>query len=366
VQDWRNSAGTELETDVPFVVLHGDNGQGKTNLLEAVYVLAALRSFREARSARMVRQGTEAALVQAEVRGASGRRRLRWSWARSGGRRLQLDGRAPSDLSEWFAVLRAVLFSPELGTIVRGEPAARRRFLDRAAFTAEPGHLAVVRDYRRALQQKGALLRSGSSDSVLLDTFDARLVALGARLVARRRAIVDQLQGPFQHMYAALLHRNDPEDVSLRLLGFGAGQDAVDDRLADALARSRSEELRRRQVLVGPHRDDLAIELDGRRARNFASQGQARSVVLALKLAELSAARARGTRPLFLLDDLTGELDRGRMERLIALLSALDSQVWITTTDPAWLGPLPPDGTRTFRIDAGKAEETRPPSPRDG
>jgi len=366
VQDWRNSAGTELETDAPFVVLHGDNGQGKTNLLEAVYVLAALRSFREARSARMVRQGADAAVVQADVLGDTGRRRLRWSWSRGTGRRLQLDGRAPGDLSEWFGVLRAVLFSPELSTIVRGEPAARRRFLDRAAFTAEPGHLAVVRDYRRALQQKGALLRSGSDDSVLLDTFDARLVTLGARLVARRRAIVDQLQDPFQRMYAALLHRKDPEEVRLGLLGFGAGEEAVEGRLAEALAKSRPDELRRRQVLVGPHRDDLAIELDGRRTRNFASQGQARSVVLALKLAELSAARARGTRPLFLLDDLTGELDRGRMERLIELLGALDSQVWITTTDPAWLGPLPVDGTRTFRIDAGKAQEARTPSPRDG
>ena len=116
-------------------------------------------------------------------------------------------------------------------------------------------------------------------------------------------------------------------------------------RIEEKLAGTRSEELRRQMVLVGPQRDDLMMELDGKSARNFASQGQARSLVLAFKLAELQAAQGRGDHPVFLLDDLTSELDRGRMNRLIGILGELEGQVWMSTTDPKWLGPLPAERT---------------------
>lgn len=355
-RDWRNCTRTRLETDARFVVLHGDNGQGKTNLLEAVYTLAALRSFRENRAARLVRQGAEEAELRAEVRGHSGLRRLRWRWSKASGRRLNLDDRGVSELSEWFGVLRAIAFCPEHGAIVRGEPAERRGFVDRAAFTAEPAHLDVVRDYRRALRQKATLLREGRATDALVEPWDHRLAELGARLVERRARIVAALQAPFQEMYATLLHRPQPEPVELRFRGFAAKPEGdLRGRLLAAFHEARADERRRGRVLVGPHRDDLDIRVAGRLARNFASQGQARSVVLALKLAELRAAEARGDQPLFLLDDLTSELDRGRMARLIGLLGRLESQVWITTTDPRWLGPLPGGEARLFRVSRGEA-----------
>ncbi len=336
-------------------MLHGDNGQGKTNLLEAVFTLAALRSFRENRSTRLLRHGTDEAELRAEVQGRSGLRRLQWRWSKAKGRRLSLDERGVSELSEWFAVLRAIVFSPEHGTVVRGEPAERRRFVDRAAFTAEPAHLEVVRDYRRALRQKAALLREGRAGDDLIEPWDQRLADLGARLVRRRIRIVNALQEPFQEMYGQLLRADRSEPVQLRLRGYATRDpEGLSDSILESFRQARSDERRRGRVLTGPHRDDLDIRIAGRLARNFASQGQARSIVLALKLAELRAAEARGDQPLFLLDDLTSELDQGRMTRLIGLLGELQSQVWITTTDPRWLGPLPEGDSRLFRIEGGR------------
>ena len=360
--DWRNVAAARLDTDARFVVLHGDNAQGKTNLLEAVWTLANLKSFRETRQRRLIRDGADTARVQGRVVGLAGRRTLLWSRTRAGARGLKLDERPVSDLSEWFAVLRAILFCPEHSAIVRGEPAERRNFVDRAAFTARPDHLEVVRQYRRVVQHKAAVLRSPVVDPVLLATHSDQLAALGAVLIERRRAILAELAGPTQALHKAIA---GTDDVSLRLrsvAGEAPDRAAVEAALREAMARAEPDERRRGLVLVGPHRDDLDLRINGREARRFASQGQVRSLVLALKLAELEAARVRGEAPLFLLDDLTSELDQRRMARLIELLSDLDNQVWVTTTDPGWLGPLPADRTRLVRVAGGAVQGSASPS----
>ncbi len=355
VTDFRNLERARLQTEARFVVLHGDNAQGKTNLLEAVWLLANLRSFRETRQLRLIRQGADQARVLGEVRGIAGRRQLQWTRERSGGRDLRVDARQARGLEEWFDLLRAVLFCPEHGAIIRGEPGERRDFLDRAAFTARPAHLDLVRQYRRVVQQKAALLRGPRPSTAELEAWNGRLARLGAELTTRRREALDALRGPFQQMHAAIA---GPGAVGLRLRCTGedaADRPALEAALLRAMAEAQAEELRRGLVLVGPHRDELVIAVDGRAARQFASQGQARSLVLALKLAELEAARLRGEAPLFLLDDLTSELDRRRMARLVEILGALDNQVWITTTDPGWLGPLPAGGSARFRVQAGGA-----------
>jgi len=353
-RDWRNVAGVSADCDARFVVLAGENAQGKTNLLEGVWTLATLRSFRESRPRRLVREGAGEAALGATVRGESGTRSLGWSLQADGARALRVDERPARGLEEWFGLLRAVLFCPEHLDIVRGDPVARRSFVDRAAFTASPAHLGLVRDYKRVVDQKAALLRSAPHDRASLAAWDAHLIRLGALLSVRRARILDDLRGPFAEMHAAIA---GPEPVELGLSGVGAaavdGREAAEAAIAAALDRASGEEARRRMVLAGPHRDDLLLTVDGRPARAFASQGQARSLVLALKLAELEAARRRGEAPLFLLDDLTSELDARRMRRLVALLADLPNQVWITTTDPGWLGPLPGGDARIFRVEAG-------------
>jgi DNA replication and repair protein RecF len=356
--DWRNLRQARLEAFTRFVVLHGDNAQGKTNLLEAVGMLATLRSFREARTARLIRQGSGVgrqpgeAVLRAEVRGMGGTRQL--EWRRKGEKRsLSLDQAPVRRLRDWFAVLRAVIFSPDHARIIRGEPAERRSFLDRAAFTADPSHLELVRDYQRVLSQKGALLRGGRVDPIELATWNQRLVELGARLTLRRLRVVEELRAHVVELHRAIGGGRAPVELVLRGVGV-EDPDRLPLHLERALASAGGEERRRGLALVGPHKDDLDIRVEGRLARSFASQGQVRSLVLALKLAEIRAAADRGDEPpLFLLDDLTSELDRGRMARLVELLGSFDNQVWITTTEPGWLGPLPTGETTRWQVVEG-------------
>ena len=357
VRDWRNLHTAELWTDARFVVLHGDNAQGKTNLLEAVWMLSALRSFREARPRRLIREGTRLARIEATSSGPAGTRRLQLR-LNDAGRRLQVDGVAPSSLTTWFEAVRAVLFCPEHASLVRGGPEERRDFLDRAVFTAHPGYLEVARDYRRLVLQKAALLREGRASAAELAAWNHRLVDLGGRVAMARHQVLQELAGPVQSMHAAIAGPgSDAGQVELTIRSLGGEEQGVDEvraRLQAALERFGGEERRRGRVLVGPHRDDLVIRLEGRPARDYASQGQARSLVLSLKLAELAAARTRGQAPLLLIDDLTSELDRGRMRRLVELLAELDNQVWVTTTDASWLGPLPQGQAVHWRVRDGQ------------
>jgi len=352
VTDWRNLSRASLTSDARFVVLHGENAQGKTNLMEAVFMMASLRSFRESRPRRMIKHGAKSAEIELELVGLSGKRQMRWSYGPTG-RQLFLDGGPVRRLQEWFAPIRAILFCPEHSAIVRGGPDERRRFIDRARFTAAPAYLDLVRAYRRVVRQKTMLLRGPARDAEL-DIWDQRLVELGARMARQRLMMVDDLREPFQQMIREIAG-NETVDLQMRGVGIPG---VTPGSLAGILARARPEERRQRRVLVGPHRDDMAILLGGRLARNYASQGQARSIVLALKLAELLAARQRADAPLFLLDDLTSELDGRRMRRLVGVLSQMQSQVWVTTTDPAHLGPLPPSECILRKVVGGTVGET--------
>jgi DNA replication and repair protein RecF len=330
-----------------LIVLHGDNAQGKTNLLEAVCVLATLRSFREVRPSRWVQEGAQRARISGVLDGPRGRQVLRWE-AKDGVRAMSVDEKPIQDVAHWFAVIRAIVVAPEHTRIVRGEPEERRQFLDRAVFTARPAFLGLVRSYRRVIQHKTALLKSGRATDDELDAWDEQLVVLAGKLVAERASFLAELEGPFRAVHARI---SGTGDVSLRMTGVGAEPDKV-GALYRVLDDARKEERRRGMVLVGPHRDDLEIEVEGRSARRYASQGQARTLVLALKLAELEAARTRGDTPLFLFDDLSSELDRGRLARVIEVVAEVESQVWVTTTD---LSIIPGEDAVRYGISSGIA-----------
>ena len=325
-----------------MVVLHGDNGEGKSNLLEAVHVLSTLKSFREPKSRRWLQHGETQARIGGHVSSSMGRREMNWTWSGSK-RKLEMDGASVSELSQWFEMLRAVVFCPEDGEIVRGNPEQRRRFMDRAAFNASPTHLKSVMNFQRLLRHKRALLQSQWVDPLQLDAFTASLAQAGAAVIHARIAAVAALKASFCSNHAAISGSGVVGlrvDISAFDADLGMSLDELEQCLLNAMHQRQADEISRGQVLVGPHRDDLIIEIDGQLARNFASQGQARSLVLGLKLAELEFAHDHGAVPLFLLDDLTSELDKGRRSRLISVLSTLKGQVWITTTDPKNLGEL--------------------------
>lgn len=358
---WRNLADFDLDVDARFVVAVGENAQGKTNLLEAPWFVAALKPLRGTGLRGLVRFGEAHGSLGARLRGADGlSHQLRVDLG--DGRKLTLDGHKSPSLADWFSTVRAIASTPHDASIVLGEPAWRRAWVDRAAFTLSASHLGLVQHHRQLLSQKAALLRQHPSpDLAVLDVLDDQLAAAGARLVDRRAELLDALSPHLTQMHRAIAPGT--ESLTLRYRSVvppGAGPGALRDRIAAA----RRDELRRRMTLVGPQTDDVEWLLEGHPARQFASRGQVRTLVLASKLAELVAASERGSPPLFLLDDLSTELDAARARRLVALLSQLGPQVLVTTTDAAHLGDLPASDARFFRVERGVVDVAGGPGSR--
>ncbi len=352
MKDWRNIERAELDCSAQFVVLHGRNGVGKTNILEAVYFLSSLRSFRDHARHNLIRKGTKTTSIEGHIRGELGRRRMLWSFS-SRGRFISIDSVPVKSLSSWFSQIRSILFAPESTGIITGPPERRRSFLDRARFIANPSYLISVREYIQILDQKRALLAQAEPDQIVLELLNERLIDAGIKVILQRQKILEELRAPFQKMYATLTEGK--EVVGLSLVGLAQREPSeVREYFSQKVEKMKSEEVRQRRVLVGPHRDDLSITINGFAAKKFASQGQARSIAVALKLAELEASRERDEYPIFLMDDLSSELDRERTQRLISILSQYDNQIWITTTDPSYLGQIARNKAIFVRIEDGK------------
>lgn len=335
---FRKLVPAPVDVDAPLVAWWGPNGQGKTNLLESVAVLGALRSFRTARLSEVVAIGAEHAAAQCIAESDGCTRRFEWEWS-AGGRVLKREERVV-DAVTWLSSLRATWFSPTDVLLVRGEPALRRALLDRTVLTVDPGYLGPVRDLRRVGEHKAALLRQGGGGDAQLDVLDAQLARLGAEVSVRRAAVVAQIQVPWARYHDAIAGDGGASGAAVRLRSWlGEGDAAtLEARYGERLAQGRAAERAAGRMLGGPQRDDLDFRLGGQGARFVASQGQARSLVLAWKLAEVEVARGRhGEAPLFLMDDLGSELDPTRSEALLAVLRGLGAQVLLTTTDRRFL-----------------------------
>ena len=251
-----------------------------------------------------------------------------------------------------------VAFGPEETSIVSGEPAIRRAWLDRAAFNAMPGHLSAVREFKRCLSQKSAALRADRPNAALLDVLDEQLAVLGAAVVERRCRILAALTEQVADAHTAIAGQSVVQ-LTLRYRTAGVGDDQAGRvaSLRSAFSEARESELRRGHPMSGPQKDEVVFALGGKAARTFASRGQVRSIVLALKLAEMAAARRRGDAPAFLLDDLGSELDRERTRRLLEAVAALEAQVFVTTTARQHVVGLPPDRIQWLRVHQGALEQ---------
>jgi len=338
MHDFRNLAPQRVALGPLATVLFGPNGQGKTNFLEACYLVCTLRPLRAQKLAELVRIDAEEARVRGALSVDAGEREIEVT-IRDGSRSARLDGKPVRDPDELFGGIAVVAFTPDDLWLVKGSPDGRRRLLDRAVQNQMPAHLADSRDYLRALKARNQLLREGASGD-LRDAFDAPLSRLGAR-----KRLLDALRGPAARAFSQVTR----EDASLSLVyqasgrdsdGLGAeaalrGESELETRLLSALARRLPRDRERGYTSVGPHADDLAVSLGEQPARSFASQGQARAAILAFKIGEIESLRAaQGRAPLLLLDDVSSELDPERNAFLMSYLGSLGGQVVLTTTDP--------------------------------
>ena len=328
LHDFRNIARADLALPAAGVALVGENGQGKSNLLEAVYYLHLLRSVRGARDVDVTRFGAAGFHVAARCEGG-GHREITVGFERQGRRkRAKLDGVEPARLSDALGALPCVLFSPADVELVAGSPSARRRYLDIMLALSSHAYLGALQRYRHALAQRNAALRDavrqGARAESRVAVWEAPLAEHGALLWRERVAWASQASPQFARMCAAIGER---APVGLRyatsLEPASREQDDVAQALTMALAEKRALDVRRGLTHAGPHRDDLALTLDGRELRAFGSAGQQRTAAIALRLLESDTLRERlGASPLLLLDDPFAELDVRRSARILELLAA--------------------------------------------
>jgi DNA replication and repair protein RecF len=358
IRDFRNLAAVDLAPSPRATILLGENGQGKTNLLEAIYLLATLKPLRAARLQELVRFGEERAQVAGDFDGPGGVRRAAVQ-VQAGGRTASLDGKPQERLDAYFEGLAAVCFTPDDLLLVKAGPEGRRRFLDRAAFNRWPAVLGEVREFVRALRARNAALRTAPDD--VEASFRAPLVRAAARLVVRRRALVEELAPRLAAAFREISGPGAPGALlsyrpaaGVRVEG---GEAAAAESLAAALAERLPRDREKGYTSAGPHVDDLALALDGRGARLYGSQGQQRALVLALKIAEIENLRAAlGRPPLLLLDDVSSELDPAKNRYLLAYLAALPAQVFLTSTDRRLLEPAAGPESAFFRVENGGVE----------
>jgi DNA replication and repair protein RecF len=350
---WRNLDRLVLRPSTGLTVLFGSNGQGKTNVIEAIYFLATLRSFRTSRVRELVRigepgselgspPGESRARLEARVTTPALERQVEVEVG-EGMRVVRLDGKPARAAAAIFGALSVVLFVPEDLLLPRAAPSARRKYLDLAVFNVERGYYREASAFQRVLKSRNALLRTGRASPVLLETYDEELARTGARVVLRRRRLVADLAPRMAALFKAL-HGDLP--VELRYQSDArveaAGDEAsVREALLGGLEKGRAVDERRRFTGFGPHTDDLEIRLSGRLAREHASQGQLRSLVLALKLAELgNVEERRGDAPVLLLDDVPSELDPERRRFLFEMIASLSCQTVISVADREVIPPL--------------------------
>jgi DNA replication and repair protein RecF len=354
LRDFRSYTEVELPLDAGVTALIGPNGQGKTNLVEAVGYLSTLGSHRVAQDAPLVRLGAERAVVRGQVVRDDRSLLLEVEITPGKANRARVNRSPVPRAREMLGILRSVLFAPEDLALVKGDPAERRRFLDDLLVLRTPRYAGVRADYDRVLKQRNALLRSGagarrsreqSVDLRTLEVWDSHLSSAGAELLAGRIDLVEGLRPLVDKAYQAVAESSfasaGPAAIDYRSsLGedvpLVADRDMLSAAMLNQISEVRKAELERGITLVGPHRDELVLKLGPLPAKGYASHGESWSFALALKLAAYDLLRAEtdaGGEPVLVLDDVFAELDGHRRERLATLVAGAE-QVLVTAAVP--------------------------------
>jgi DNA replication and repair protein RecF len=344
---FRNLASLVLEPGPRFNVLFGDNGAGKSSLLEAIGYLASLRSFRSARKDDMIAREQQRSLLRARIKAAPLAHDYRIVLDRNEGRSVQVDGKKPRSLGTYYGLMPLVIFHPGDTELMSGSPEARRGFLDRVLEQVDPGYARWVDDYGKALRSRNRMLKAPRVEPRSVRAYDPILAELGAKIGSARQALTLELKPLAESHFAEITEHALPI-----VLSYAARHEPAQDVLARALHENYEKDLTRGYTGVGPHGDDLRAGIDDTLAKHHASQGQHRALVLALKVAELSVLAQRKRQvPALLLDDVSSELDRSRNRRFFQLLGRLGGQVFLTTTHREFI--LLDHDRVDFQIDRG-------------
>ncbi len=335
-------------------ILVGPNGAGKTNLLESVAYLAKLRSFRRAPDSALVADAGQSAVIRAGLSSEERERLIEIEIPRTGGRRTQVDKQRLRRTTDLLGVLRVVAFLPEDLDLIKRGPALRRDLLDEIAVQLWPVAYQEQAEFDRALRQRNAFLKSGHRDDVTLDVWDARVAQTGSKVALRRSRLIEGVSPLLASAYREI---SGSETVaSVDYLGswpaepfIGGSGPAFTETMIQSLGEARARDYERRVTTVGPHRDDPVLLLDGHDSRVHGSQGEQRTMALAIKIASHRLiAEATDSPPILLLDDVFSELDPQRSQALAAALPG-DTQTIVTSARPDEL----PVGGVVWRVDGG-------------
>jgi len=360
LQNFRNHRSTVLALGPGVNVLVGDNAQGKTNLLEAIYLTCVGKGFRTPRDREMVKFGETVARVKTMATKRFGDVSVEVTISTVPGRtgkQIKINDIPIAKMGELMGSVSCVFFSPDELKLIKEAPADRRRFMDIDISQMDKVYFYSLLRYNKILQQRNALLKTisqGTAEMRGLDIWDEQLATAGAQVIRRRLVFCEQLRKEVTAVHKRIAP-DEVIDVIYDGIKCGAGGDGVAvpvrDALVAALLAAREKDLRLRTTTVGPHRDDLAITINGKDVRSFASQGQQRTAALSLKLSELVIFETiTGERPVLLLDDVLSELDADRQRRLLEMVR--DCQCVITATN------FPPrDGFKIFKIKEGSVKK---------
>lgn len=349
VRDFRNISRAQLQPAAQLNILIGDNGQGKTSLLEGIWLFTGCRSFRGAEYSELVREGADEALLEIFFE-SNGREQSAQLNIKARRRSLGLNGFAQETPRRMLGVFPAVAFTPGSLALVQAGPGERRRFLDVALSMRMPAYAVRLAKYLKTLAQRNALLRGNAQGlEAQLDVWDTSLAREAAQIAAARQRHLELLIPRAREFYRGISGGRETLDAIYKPAGIK--ENCSEETYLMALRNSRARDLRMQATHAGPHRDDLLLTLDDRALRDFGSQGQQRTAALALKLAEAEVLRETiGEQPIALLDDVMSELDPARQRALLQYLEGW--QVFLTCCAPLGME----SGAKVFRITKGMAE----------
>ena len=347
LRDFRNYGRLDLEFTPGFHLFLGNNAQGKTNILEAIYLLSTLRSFRGVASAQMVRHGQTGFFVGGKTHHA-GDHEIKLYWSAKE-RKLAVDGRPVRRMAEFLGVFRSVVFCSEDIQLVKGPSSRRRRYLDLLLTQTHAAYLPLLQRYTRAVRSRNALLKQRVIDPSALEAFTREMMGTGETLMQMRKKLLPEITPIACDAYRRITHA--AEEFRFEYMP------SVRNDFAVELRKNEARERTMRTTLVGPHRDELMLRLNDQPVAQFGSEGQKRSVVIALKMAQAEyLTKVHGSPPVLLIDDIMGELDVKRRSGFLPLLRRVHqakSQVFMTCTEENWPAELGKDLQR-WEVKAGK------------